>query len=121
VGTGTKEGELIPLRAKKGGIHGYKKDRMGETIISKLNERELQEVARAAGGLYFPATPSEKEMDLLYDDVGHIGKQRYEERLIAEKEDHFQIFLIIASVLLVAFILLGEEKRDLLKRKRAGA
>lgn len=111
IGTGTKEGELIPLRAEKGQIQGYKKDREGQTVVSKLNEAELQEIASVTSGLYFPATPAEKEIDIVYDDINRMGKQRYEERLITEKEDHFQIFLIAAFISLLLAILIGEERR----------
>ena len=40
-----------------------------------------------------------------------LEKREFKERLVAEKEDHFQIFLLVACALLVIEILLGERKK----------
>ncbi|MBI3563715.1 MAG: VWA domain-containing protein [Elusimicrobia bacterium] len=48
VGIGTPEGEPIPL---EGG--GYKKDKRGGTVVSRLGERTLADAAAATGGAYY--------------------------------------------------------------------
>ena len=52
-----------------------------------------------------------KEIDLIAEDIGRMGKQRYEERLVTEKEDHFQVFLIAALICFIVFFLIGEGRR----------
>ncbi len=57
VGIGTPEGEPIPL---EGG--GYKKDKNGATVVSRLGEKALGEAAAASGGAYYRSSPGEDEM-----------------------------------------------------------
>jgi len=50
VGVGTAQGEPIPQRNYDGSIEGYKKDPEGQTVISKLDEPVLRDIADASGG-----------------------------------------------------------------------
>lgn len=57
VGIGTPEGEPIPM---EGG--GYKKDAKGSTVISRLGEETLAQVARLTGGEYLRSSPGMDEV-----------------------------------------------------------
>lgn len=57
VGIGTSEGEPIPL---DGG--GYKKDRQGATVVSRLGEDALAQIARETGGAYYRTSPGQDEI-----------------------------------------------------------
>ncbi len=108
VGTGTEEGEPIPLRgASNDKLAGYKKDRNGEVVITRLNGPLLKEIAKETGGLYLQATPGEREIDIILKHMESLGERQLKERLITEREDHFQLFLIFAFLLLVGESLLG--------------
>ena len=50
IGVGTSEGELIPDSSTAGS--GYKKDRQGKFITSRLDEATLEKIGAASGGLY---------------------------------------------------------------------
>ena len=57
IGIGTKEGTLIPSRTDSSGrVLEYKKDKEGKTVVSKLDENTLLELAKATGGVYIPYT-----------------------------------------------------------------
>ncbi len=57
IGIGTKEGTLIPARTDASGkILEYKKDKEGKTVVSKLDEKTLLELAQATGGAYIAYT-----------------------------------------------------------------
>lgn len=57
VGIGTTEGALIPARLDAGGkVVEYKKDKSGKTVVSKLDEKSLAELAQATGGVYITYT-----------------------------------------------------------------
>lgn len=111
VGMGTPEGQPIPLRADKTQIVAYKKDRAGQVVITKLNEQVLERLARETGGVYLPSTPGEREVELIYEDIGKLGKEKYKEREITEREDHFQLFLAAAFVLFLGEFLSSERRR----------
>ncbi len=57
VGIGTAEGSLIPARTDaQGNVVEYKKDKTGKTVVSKLDEKSLAQLAQATGGVYIPYT-----------------------------------------------------------------
>ena len=54
--------------------------------------------------------PAEKEVDWVYRHMGDLDKKEFRQRLVVEREDHFQLFLAIAIVLLILEMLIGEVK-----------
>ena len=115
IGTGTKEGEPIPLQSEDGKASGYKRNKQGEVVITKLNEEFLKTLAKETGGLYFQASPSENEVELIYEHLQSLGKKELKERVIIEREDHFQSFLIIGLLLLLFETLLRDGKQNGIK------
>jgi len=111
IGIGTAEGEPIPLRSTEGKTGGYKKDRQGRIVITKLNKSLLEQIARETGGLYFPASPSEREVEYIYQHLQSLGKKELKERTIIEREDHFQFFLLLGLIVLILETLIGDRKR----------
>jgi Ca-activated chloride channel family protein len=57
IGIGTPDGEPIPV---DGG--GYKKDAKGSTVVSRLGEDVLSQIARTTGGDYYRTSPGEDEI-----------------------------------------------------------
>jgi Ca-activated chloride channel family protein len=55
IGFGSAEGEPIPQYDELGNLTGYKRDRQGEIVLSRLNETILQEISLTANGRYFQA------------------------------------------------------------------
>ena len=58
IGVGTEKGGPIPLR-ESGDLVGYKKDRKGETVITKRNAEVLQNIADIANGKYIDGNITE--------------------------------------------------------------
>jgi Ca-activated chloride channel family protein len=56
VGIGSEAGEPIPERDAGGKVVGYKKDREGRVVMTRLDPSVLQEIARTTDGLYVPAS-----------------------------------------------------------------
>jgi len=111
IGVGTRKGAPIPLRAGKNSVSGFKKNRLGQVVVSKLNDKGLEELAKATEGLYFPSTAGQKEIDLIYSDIQSVGKKTFKEREITQKEDHFQFFLLIAFLFLLVELFLTDRKK----------
>jgi len=110
IGFGTPEGAPIPLRSEEGKSSGFKKDRSGEIVITKLNISLLQKIAEETGGLYLPSTPAEREIDWIYEHMQDLDKAEFKQRMITERDDQFQLFLGIALALLILEMLIGEVK-----------
>lgn len=100
IGVGTIKGDPIPLKDDRGNRSGFKKDRQGEIVITKLNEELLQKIANETGAVYLPSTPSEREIDLILKHMESLGQRQFKERLVLEKEDHYQLFLFLAFLFL---------------------
>ncbi|MFZ5801658.1 MAG: tetratricopeptide repeat protein, partial [Candidatus Omnitrophota bacterium] len=114
VGLGAEEGAPIPLKDEKGRPVGFKKDRAGAMVMTKLNAPLLEKIAKETGGVYFPSTPGETEIEIIQKHLGTLGKRSIQERSVVEREDHYQLFLVLA------FLFLVFEMR-VRRRTRAGA
>ena len=69
VGIGSRKGEPIPLRDNDGKMKGYKKDKTGTVVLSKLDENTLAEIAAVSKGKYYHATAGEIELDKIAADI----------------------------------------------------
>jgi len=112
VGVGTAQGEPIPERSYDGSIEGYKKDPEGQTVISKLDETILREVADASNGAYYRATPGERELQAIIDKIKHMEKGESEGNYRRLYEEKFQYFLIPGILLIGAALLTGERRKN---------
>jgi Ca-activated chloride channel family protein len=113
VGVGTERGEPIPVRNPRGAVVGYKKDRAGEVVVSRLGEATLKQVAEIGKGRAFRASPAQNEIDALYAEIDAMEKREIEGGFHAHYEDRFHWFAVAAFVLLAAARLLGEKRRTL--------
>lgn len=111
LGLGTTEGEPIPLKNERGERSGFKKDRGGQMVLTRLNQPLLEKIARETGGIYLPATPGEKEVELIQKHLKSWGEQKFSEKMVVEKEDQYQIFLVLALALLLAEMLARRRNR----------
>jgi len=117
IGMGLPEGAPIPVYS--GNIQtGYKKDRDGQTIMSKLDETLLQKIAGLGKGMYVRATTSETGLNKIYDDISKIQKTEIEEKQFSDYEDRFQYFVALALLLLIADLFVFERKTRWLKNFR---
>lgn len=109
VGIGTPGGAPIPV--KKGGQHlGYRKDRNGSTVVTRLNEALLQRIAAAGNGSYVLASNSNMGIvDLVAQlkqmEQAEVGTMRY-----TAYDDQFQWPLGAAIACISGFLLLGERR-----------
>jgi len=104
VGIGTKEGDLIPVVTSSGS--GYKKDRDGKPVLTKLEDSSLMSLASATGGVYIKYNSAQQTSDDIsaqlaaLDKVagnitgGFVYKNRYQIPLFAG------ILLILSSILI---------------------
>ncbi len=112
VGMGTPGGAPIP--AKKGG--GFMKDRSGNVVMSIPDEKTLQEVASATGGLYVRAGNSADASDKILEEISKLQKGEVLKQNYSEFDDQFQLMAFIAILLLIADIIISEKKNAVLKK-----
>lgn len=110
IGIGAGSREPIPLFDENGNRIGHKKDEKGEIILSQLDEKILQEIARVTGGKYYRATSSEIEIERIFREIKQLEKGELGEISLTQYEERFQIPLMLGFIFLVIAELLGERK-----------
>jgi len=111
IGIGSSVGEPIPIYDRQGNRAGFKKDRSGEVVVTKLDEMSLQKVAMETGGKYYHATAGEMELDKVYDEISKMEKKELEGKLMMQYEDRFQFPLFIAIFLIVLEYFMSEKRK----------
>jgi Ca-activated chloride channel family protein len=115
IGVGSPEGTPIP-EFSRGRRTGFKKNREGEVVVSKLNEEMLRDIARAGGGSYIRASNAEVGLQPLLEELNTIEKTEMGSVVYAEYEDRFQLFLLLGLGFLILEYLIIRKKGKLMKR-----
>jgi len=115
IGMGLPEGGPIPVY-NGDVLVGFKKDKEGNAIVSKLDETLLQRIATIGKGMYIRATNSETGLNRIFDDINEIQKSEIESKQFADYENQFQYFLAIALFLMILDLFIFEKKTFWMKQ-----
>jgi len=111
IGMGLPDGAPIPEYNQSGRMTGYKKDRNGNTIITRLDEDMLRRIAEAGGGMYVRANNSNVGLGKIYDDISKMEKTEIETQVFTDYEDQFQWFVGAAIILLLVLVFVSSGKK----------
>lgn len=117
IGMGSPEGGPIPVSSGNMKM-GFKKDIAGNTVVSKLDEATLQQIAAAGKGIYVRANNTQAALDRIFGEVNKMDKSVYDSKLYSEYEDRFQYFVALSLIALGLELLISEKKSKLLNRIR---
>lgn len=101
LGVGTEQGSQI-VAGK-----GYKIDKQGNTVVSKLNSGSLKSLADKTDGDYFEINGSRNDVSKLINTIGKIEGQMRDARVVDASANRFYYFLLAALILLVLDILVS--------------
>ena len=116
IGLGSPAGVPIPLYNSAGQKIGYKKDRSGQVVLTKLDEATLKEIADESGGKYFRGTNTEDELQKIYNDLAHLKQTEFGSTRITDYEDRFYYPLILAILILIIENLIPGTKSEILSK-----
>ncbi len=109
IGMGLSEGAPIPVF--EGDVQtGYKKDKDGNTIISRLDEATLKQIANVGKGMYVRASNSDAGLNTVFEDLEKIEKSDIESKQFSDFESRFQYFAGLALLILVLDLFVFERK-----------
>ena len=114
IGMGLPQGGPIPVYSR-GVKRGYRKDGQGNTIITKLNETMLQQIAAAGNGTYIRANNVQTGLGLLFAELNKMEKVKFGSKIFSDYEDRFQYFLGLAVVFLLLELFIAERKNKWLQ------
>ncbi len=109
IGVGSAEGSPIT----EPGSNEYKRDDNGQTIISKLNEDLLKQLAQTANGSYHPLDNTSTVADELIVELNGMEKKAISSAGgYTEYQSFYPYFLAITVLLLIAEVFISEKKQE---------
>jgi Ca-activated chloride channel family protein len=118
IGMGSAKGAPIPVY-RNGRQVDFKKNRSGETVITKLNEQMLGEIADAGDGLFIRAMQQDVGLSGLLDHLNQMQKKEFGTIVYSEYESRFQYFIGVGLLLLLIELLIFNKQqrwKDLIVR-----
>lgn len=108
-GIGDPSGGPIPTGEGKG---GFKKDKGGKLILSRLNEQGLRDITSATGGTYARSMAGDLDLDLLYFEgiKSRTEAATLKSGKIKVYEERFTFFVIAAFLFLLFEGLVSESR-----------
>jgi len=107
VGIGSQEGATI-IDPATGDL---KKDEAGNTVVSKLNEAVLQEIAKETNGIYIHLQSSDEAVALLTKQLAQIDKKAFTDWSQVNFRTYFIWFAAAMFLLLLAENFIPERKQ----------
>lgn len=112
IGIGTTQGGLIPEYSLDGKEKlGYKKTADGQTVMSKLNESMLIELARATDGQYYNGQSIMSNTDSVITDILKLKRGNLTSKSVIHYKHLYQFALGLGMVLFLTGILLPERSQ----------
>ena len=115
IGIGSQNGVPIPL-VENGVVKGYRKDKDGQTIVTRLNSDLLKTIAGKANGVFVQASQADIGLNAVLDKIGELDKSQLESKMYTDYEDQFQWFIGLALVLFFIEFLLSERVSEWFKK-----
>lgn len=104
IGVGSPEGTMIPV----GG--DYMRDKNGEIVVTRLDEKVLLEIADAGNGLYVRAGNGEFGLNPIIAEIQKMDDELYNSVVFEEYDELYMYFLAAAIFFLVLEMLVGDRK-----------
>jgi len=105
VGMGSPEGSPIP-----NGNGNFITDGNGGTVISKLNDSMLQQIADVGKGKYVRATAGDDGMSIILREIEKLEKKEFSAKMFTVYEEQFRWFLGMALILLLIEFIMTDRK-----------
>lgn len=115
IGMGSADGSPIPIY-QNGTKSGYKKDKDGSTVVSRLNKQMLQDLADAGDGAFVRATTARAGLGVIMDEIQKMEKAEYDTVAYSDYEDRFHPFLVAGLLLLIIDTIITDRKNQLLSK-----
>lgn len=116
IGLGSPNGVPIPVYDKTGRKIGYKKDRYGKIVLTKLDVKTLETIAEEGGGKYYFGKSDMNELEEIYKDLSKLQKTEFGAKKITDYEDRFYVLLLPALLLLIIEFFITRNKFKFIRK-----
>lgn len=104
VGIGSPEGAPIPASG------GFRKDKNGNIILTRVNQELLNVLSEKTGGRAFLISQDRMGFQKLFTAIAMLPKQNIKQSVAYQYQDRFQIFIFLSLLCLIAEMLIPERK-----------
>jgi Ca-activated chloride channel family protein len=115
VGIGSIKGTPIP-NFQRGKKVGFKTDKEGATVLTKLDETTLIELANVGGGSYYRTSNTTNGLKEIKKEIDRLEKTEMEAKMFTEYEELFQYFVALALILLTIDFFVSKKKSKWLEK-----
>lgn len=115
IGMGSEGGAPLPIY-KNGRQIGFRTDNNNTTVVSKLDEKMLQQIAAAGNGTYVRATNANAGLGVIMNEINKMEKKEFGSKVFKDYDDRFQIFLMISLFLLILEFFISKRKSNKLDK-----
>jgi Ca-activated chloride channel family protein len=104
---GKPEGAPIPIPGRQ---NTFIKDESGNTVITKLDENALRQIASEGGGSFVRVSGGTPDLQAIIEGVESKETEEFGSKKFAEYEDQYQYPLVIGLILLLVDPVLTNRK-----------
>lgn len=104
IGVGSEQGQPIPMDGE------LMKDKDGNIVVTRLDEKTLRKVAQAGGGAYVHAGNEEFGLNPIIDEINRMEDETFNSVVFEEYDEQYMYFFAAALVLFIIEMLLGERR-----------
>lgn len=115
IGMGSASGAPIPV-INNNSRTGFKQDENGQTVISRLDQLALAQIADAGNGKFVRATNSDDGLGIIMKEIGNMQKKEFSTKMFTDFEDQFQYFLFAALIFMLLEFVISERKSKWIER-----
>lgn len=108
---GTERGGVIPMRDGRGNLVGTLRDKTGAEVVTKVGGDALKNIATEGRGQFYHVTFGGEAVRSLLTDLGRLQKSQFDDAEITSYDEEYQTYLIIAILLALIELVLGERAR----------
>lgn len=101
LGVGTEQGSRILTKS------GFKTDRNGREVITRLNSKDLKNLALQTGGKYFEINATTNDIERLINAINAIEGELKDSRVLDVSANKYFYFIALALVLIFIDLMMG--------------
>ena len=105
LGFGTSQGGFIPVYDKRGNKKQYKKDKKGQLVVSRFNEKGLKNLARVSGGAFYTSSLGAGAVNKVYKDIQSAGEGKFSYISAHKHKEEYSWFVLTALIFGFALLL----------------
>ncbi|MBL4862122.1 MAG: VWA domain-containing protein [Crocinitomicaceae bacterium] len=104
LGIGTKKGGLVPKNPRRPEL-GYKTTALGKTVLSKLDEQFIQDIAAKGGGKASVSSSEFPDLSALLTQINQMKRTKIDNFEFEIKQERYQVPLLISLFFWLTYLL----------------